>query len=368
MSLCPRRRDRSEREKFDNKIDVGVLGATGIVGQQLVVLLDRHPWFQLTWLGTSERSKGRRYGDLPWRLPGKVPDSAVGLRAESLRPVRAPRLVFSVLDAAVAGEVERDFAIAGHYVVSNARNFRMDPLVPLLVPVVNAHHLDLVATQQRKKGWSGAIVTNPRCRALFLAVVLEALRDFDVQRVIVTPLEASSDTVYPDVPSLDVISNVIPWMEREGDEIAAETQKALGRLAGDAIEADPMRISVERMHLPVFDNQMEMVSVELRERVSTQRVGEAFREFSGARQAFPLPSAPAKPIVVRGERDRPQPPLDTERARGTVVHVGSLGKCSVLNHKFVIFRHNTIRGAAGAALLNAELIVARSFSVRQTKP
>lgn len=190
MSLWPRRRDQSEREKSGNKIDVGVLGAAGIVGQHLLVLLDRHPWFQLTWLGTSERSRGRRYGDLPWRLPGKVPDSAMGLRVESLRPVRAPHMVFSVLDAAAAGEVERDFAGAGHYVFSNARNFRMDPLVPLLVPAVNPHHLDLVATQQRKKGWSGAIVTNPHCRALFLAVVLEALRDFDVQRVIVSGPEA----------------------------------------------------------------------------------------------------------------------------------------------------------------------------------
>ena len=363
MGLWPRRRDRLEKKQFDNRIRVGLLGATGIVGQQLVVLLDRHPWFQLTWLGTSERSSGRRYGDLPWRLPGKVPDSAAGLRVESLRPVGAPHMVFSVLDGVAAGEVERDFAVAGHYVVSNARDFRMDPLVPLLVPVVNAHHLDLLATQQRKKGWSGAIVTNPHCRALFLAVVLEALRDFDVQRVIVTPLEAPSGTGYPDVPSLDVISNVIPWMEREGDEIEAETQKVLGRLAGDAIEADPIRIS----HSPVLQNQMEMVSVELRERVSTERVAEAFREFSGARQAFPLPSAPAKPIAVHGERDRPQQHLDTESARGTVVHVGSLGECSVLDYKFVIFRHNTIRGAAGAALLNAELIVARSFSARQTK-
>lgn len=344
---------------------MGLLGASDIAGQQLVVLLDRHPWFQLTWLGTSERSKGRRYLDLPWKLPGKVPDSAVGLRVESLRPVGAPHMVFSVLDGAAAREVERDFAVAGHYVVSNAQNFRMDPLVPLLVPVVNARHLDLVETQQRKKGWRGAIVTNPHCRASFLAVVLEALRDFDIQRVIVTPLEAQSDTGYPGVPSLDATSEVVPWTEREGDEIEAETQKVLGRLAGDAIEADPIRIS----HLPVLNNQMEMVSVELRARVSPERVAEALREFSGARQAFPLPSAPAKPIVVHGDRDRPQPPLaDSESARGTVVHVGILGKCSVLDYKFAIFGHNTIRGAADAALLNAELIVARSFSVRQTKP
>jgi aspartate-semialdehyde dehydrogenase len=368
MRLWPHRREPGKRTWSGDKISVGVLGATDIVGQQLVALLDGHPWFEVRWLGTSERSEGRRYGELPWRLPGKVPDGAAHLELEKLRPVGAPHLLFSVLDAAAAGAVERDFALAGHYVVSSARNFRMDPLVPLLVPAVNAQHLGLVAAQRREKGWSGAIVTNPNGSTLFLAVVLRALCGFDVQRATVTGLEAVSDAGHPRVGSGDVVSQVTPSTERSGEDIEAETQKILGRLVGDSIEAHPVRVSAEGMRFPVLDSHMKTVSVELGSRVSREQIVEALREFSATPQAFPLPSAPVKPIVVHGEHDRPPPRLETERARGMVAHVGGLGTCSVLDYKFVIFEQNAIRGAAAAAVLNAELIVARSLAIRQMEP
>jgi aspartate-semialdehyde dehydrogenase len=356
MSLWQRR-----RERVATKIEVGVLGATGMVGQQLIVLLEQHPWFQITWLAASERSQGHRYGDLPWRLPGKVPAGLADQRVELPRPRDAPQLVFSALDPAAAGEAEPAFAAAGHYVVSNARNFRMDPLVPLLIPEVNAQHLDLVLTQQQKKRWSGAIVTNPNCSAVFLAMVLGALREFHVKRVVVTTLQVLSGAGYPGVASADSAANVIPWIEGEEDKIETETQKILGRLVVDSIEPDPIQISAQASRVPVLHGHTEMVSLELAERVSSEQVGEAFREFSGAARALHLPSAPAKPILVHEERDRPQPRLDAETGRGMLVHVGRLRKCSALDHKFVVVGHNLVRGAAGAALLNAELIIARQL-------
>jgi aspartate-semialdehyde dehydrogenase len=369
MSLWPRRREPLDRGARGTKIPVGVLGATGTVGQQLVALLEQHPWFELTWVAAGERSQGHRYGDLPWRLPGKMPSHVAERRVETLRPDGAPQVVFSALDAATAGEAERAFAIAGHYVISNARNLRMDPLVPLLIPEVNPQHLDLVGAQQKKKRWNGAIVTNPNCSAVFLAMVLGALRGFHVQRVVVNTLQALSGAGYPGVPSMDVLANVIAWIEGKEDKIEAETQKILGRLAGDSIEAHPVRISAQATRVPMLYGHTELVSVELGERVSREQVAEAFREFSGAPQALHLPSAPAKPIVVHEERDRPQPHLDAEGAGGMVVHVGRLRKCPVLDYKFVVLGHNTIRGAAGAALLNAELMVARSlFALGQMEP
>jgi aspartate-semialdehyde dehydrogenase len=278
-------------------------------------------------------------------------------------------MVFSALDPAAAGEAEPAFAAAGHYVVSNARNFRMDPLVPLLVPEVNAQHLDLVEIQQQKKRWSGAIVTSPDCSTVFLAVVLGALRQFQVKRVLVTTLQALSGTDYRGVASVDAAADVIPCVDGEEHNIETETQKILGRLVVDSIVPDPVQISAQAARVPVFHGHTEMVSLELDERVSSEQVREAFREFSSSAHALHLPSAPAKPILVHEERDRPKSHLDAESGRGMLVHVCRLRKCSVLGHKFVVLGHNLIRGAAGAAVLNAELIVARSlFAPAQRLP
>jgi aspartate-semialdehyde dehydrogenase len=360
---------RQRPERVATKIEVGILGATAMVGQQLIALLEQHPWFQITWLAASEPSQGHRYGDLPWRLPGKVPAGLTDQKVEAPRPRDAPQLVFSALDAAAAGEMEPAFAAAGHYVVSNARNFRMDPFVPLLIPEVNAQHLDLVLIQQQRKRWRGAIVTNPNCSTIFLAIVLAALREFHVKRGVVTTMQALSGAGYPGVASADSAANVIPWIEGEEEEIEIETQKILGRFMVNSIEPASVQISAQASRVPVLHGHTEMVSLEMGERVSSEQVEEAFREFPGVARTLHLPSAPTKPIVVHLERDRPQPRLDAETGAGMLVHVGRVRKCSVLDHKFVVLGHNLIRGAAGAALLNAELLVARQlFAPEQGLP
>jgi len=363
MKLWGRERDSLVREGLATKIEVGVLGATGAVGQQLIALLENHPWFQVTWLAASERSAGHKYKELPWRLTGKVPNGVADRKVETLQSGGAPHMVFSALDAAVAGDVERAFAQAGHYVVSNARNHRMDPLVPLVIPEVNPEHTQLMHAQQKHNRWGGAIVTNPNCSTTFLALALVALRDFEVRRVMVTTLQAPSEAGYAVGASMESVANVIPWIEGEEDKIETETPKILGRLAGDSVEAHPMRISAQVSRVSVVQGHTEMVSVEFAERASVEQIAEAFREFSGAARAFRLPSAPATPIVVHEEQDRPQPRLDAESAQQLMsVHVGRLRKCSVLDWKFVLVGHNIVRGAAGAAILNAELIVARALT------
>lgn len=357
MSLWRRERDRSVREVLASKIEVGVLGATGIVGQQLIAFLENHPWFEVTWLAASERSAGHKYRELPWRLPGKVPNGVADRKVETLNPAGAPHMVFSALAAAAAGEAERAFAGAGRYVFSNARNHRMDPLVPLVIPEVNPEHLKLMQAQQKHKRWNGAIITNPNCSTIFLALALGALRDFEVRRVMVTVLQAPSEAGYPGVGA----ANVTPWIEGEEDKIETETQKLLGRLAGNSIEAHPMRISAAVSRVPVLNGHTEMVSVEFAQRTSLEEITDALREFSGAAQAFRLPSALANPIVVHEEQNRPQPCLDADSVQGLPVHVGRLRKCPILDWKFVLVGHNTIIAAAAAAILNAELIVARSL-------
>lgn len=366
MRLWPYGHERAE--VATGKMEVGLLGATGIVGQQFVALLEHHPWFQLTWIGASDRSQGRRYGNLPWRLPGKVPENVADLRVEELRPASAPALVFSALDAAVAGGAEAAFAAAGHYVVSSARNFRMDGLVPLLVPEVNAHHLDLLDEQQKRKKWSGAIITNPNCGAIFLAMVLAALREFEVKRAIVTTLQALDGAGHSGVVSTDAAGNVIPWIEGEEGQIESETQKILGRFEGDSVVPHAVAISAQAARVPVLYGHTELVSVELGDRVRRESIVEALREFAGVRQALRLPSAPLRPIIVHEELDRPQPRFDVESGGGMLVHVGRLRPCPVLDYKFVVLGHNTIRGAAGAALLNAELLIAWSLFGHQCEP
>ncbi|MGH9796185.1 MAG: aspartate-semialdehyde dehydrogenase, partial [Candidatus Acidiferrales bacterium] len=216
---------------MSTRMEVGILGATGMVGQQFVALLAAHPWFRVTWLGASERSAGRRYRELPWRLPAPLADEIGSLSIETLAPGRGPRLVFSALDANVAAEAEAAFAAAGHVVVSNARNHRMDPLVPLLVPEINPEHLALIPQQRRERVWTGAIVTNPNCSTVFLALALAALRDLEPDRVLVTTMQALSGAGYPGVASVDALGNVIPYIAGEEEKIETETQKILGQLS-----------------------------------------------------------------------------------------------------------------------------------------
>lgn len=337
------------------RIDVGVLGATGMVGQQFVSRLAQHPWFNLTWLAASERSEGRAYKSVaPWRLSTPIPDGLADRVVESCTPGRAPKVVFSGLDASVAGEIEGAFAAAGHIVVSNARNYRMDPLVPLLIPEVNAEHLQVLPEQRAAKGWTGAIVTNPNCSTIVLALALAPLRHFDIRSVVVSTMQAVSGAGYPGVPSLDILGNVVPYIGGEEEKMQTETLKILGSDGGRVPHAAV--VSAHTNRVPVIDGHTMTVSVDLGEKPTTEDVVAALRAFRGRPQELGLPSAPQPAIVVMDEPNRPQPRLDADLGRGMAVSVGRVRPCPVLHTRFVALGHNTVRGAAGAAILNAELM------------
>jgi len=344
------------------RIEVGILGATGMVGQQFISQLRNHPWFTLTWLAASERSEGRKYVEAaPWRLEASPPDGLGSRLVQAAVPGRGPRLVFSALDAGVAGEIEEAFAAAGHLVVSNARNHRLDATVPLLVPEVNADHLALAASQRAAKGWGGAIVTNPNCSTVVLSMALAPLRPFGLRSCIVTTMQAVSGAGYPGVPSFDILGNAIPFISGEEEKIEIETRKILGTLAGGRVEMHAVAVSAHTNRVPVLDGHTETVSVALGQPIEAADLRAAFEAFRGAPQELGLPSAPPHPIVYLDQPNRPQPRFDAMRDGGMTVSVGRLRPCPVLGWKFVTLGHNTIRGAAGAAVLNAELIVSRGW-------
>ena len=338
-------------------IDVGILCATGTVGQQFITLLAEHPWFRTAWLGASERSEGKQYRDATsWRLATGLPDDVAKLTVESVNPKRAPRLVFSALDSSVAGEVETAFAQAGHVVVSNSRNHRMDPAVPLLIPEVNADHLALLDAQ-RASGLKGGIVTNPNCAAVVLAMALAPLRQFRLKTVIITTMQAVSGAGYPGVPSWDVLGNIIPYIGGgEEEKIETETRKILGCIRDGRVEMHPMAISAQTTRVAVRNGHTSSISVGFEQRPPLDAIVEAWKTFKGRPQILNLPSAPAQPIEYLTEQNRPQPALDVDRGAGMTVTVGRLRPCPVLDYKFIALGHNTIRGAAGAAILNAELM------------
>lgn len=342
---------------MDNRIEVGVLGATGMVGQHFIRFLENHPWFRLTWLGASERSAGKKYRDIAtWHLSGVVPADVAGRMVEESRPGNAPRLLFSAMDASVATEIERAFAQAGHVIVSNSRNHRMERDVPLLVPEVNADHLRLIPGQQRARGWTGRIVTNPNCSTMVLSMALAPLKQFGITRVVVTTMQAISGAGYPGVPSVDINANVIPYIGGEEEKMQQETQKILGEFRGDHIYPLDAKVSAHCNRVPVLDGHTIAVSVELENKPSPEDIVESFERFAGVPQQRTLPSAPEQPVFYMTQQDRPQPRKDVERERGMATFIGRLRDCPVLDYKFVALGHNTVRGAAGAAVLNAELM------------
>lgn len=342
---------------MSSRVEVGVLGATGMVGQQFVRLLAAHPWFTATWLAGSERSAGRRYADAAsWKLSTAMPEADAARMVEAPVPGTGPKLVFSALDAAVAGDLEQAFAAAGHIVVSNARNYRMDPLVPLLVPEINADHLGLLPHQQAEYGWKGGLVTNPNCSTVFLALALAPLRALGLTATNVVTLQATSGAGYPGVASLDILGNVVPFIGGEEDKLESEPQKILGTLADRAVQPHPVVVSAHTTRVAVVDGHTEMISVQFERPVSAGAIRAAFDAFRGEPQVRQLPSAPRQPLVYLEAENRPQPRLDVDRERGMAVFLGRLRPCRVLQHKFVALGHNTVRGAAGAALLNAELM------------
>ena len=348
-----------------NKIRVGILGATGMVGQHFIRFLQGHPWFEITALAASGRSEGQPYGKVcRWVISSEMPPAVRGMVLESCEPKLACDLVFSALPSDVAGSIEEAFAAAGYWVSSNASSHRMDADVPLLIPEVNPDHIGILEYQRRKRGWQrGFIVTNPNCCAVPLAMALKPLADhFGVSKVSVVTMQALSGAGYPGVPSLDILDNVIPYIGGEEPKVESEPQKLLGAVEGETIRPADFAVSAQCNRVAVRDGHFEVVSVALKQSgVTVEEVVEAMSAFRALPQELNLPSAPQHPIVVRPERDRPQPQYDRDEGRGMSVVVGRVRPCPVLDFKFMVLGHNTIRGAAGAAVLNAELLKAKGY-------
>lgn len=342
---------------METRIEVGILGATGMVGQHFVKFLQGHPWFDLKWLGASDRSAGKKYRDaMHWHLGGVVPATVADLVVEESKPGNAPRLLFSAMDASVATDIERAFAAAGHVVVSNSKNHRMERDVPLLVPEINPDHLKLVPGQQRARGWKGQIVTNPNCSTVVLTMGLGPLKQFGITKVIATTMQAISGAGWPGVPSMDITGNVIPYIGGEEEKMQVETQKILGEFRGDHIEPLAAKVSAHCNRVAVVDGHTVTVSVEFSGKPTAEDLRHAFDTYATLPQQRHLPSAPERPVQYMEQQDRPQPRKDAERDRGMAAFVGRLRACPVLDWKFVALGHNTVRGAAGAAVLNAELM------------
>ena len=343
------------------RMPVAVLGATGTVGQRFIEMLAGHPWFDLVAITGSERRAGQRYGDaVTWRLPSAPPATVLDL------PLLAPdaelpvQIVFSALPTEVATEIEPVLAARGHFVFSNASSYRMAEDVPLLIPEVNPDHVGLLERQRAARGWRGAIITNPNCSTIQLALALKPLVDaFGVKRIAVTTLQAISGAGYPGVASYDILDNVIPYIGQEEEKIERETRKLLGSFVGDAIVPAPIAISAQCTRVAVREGHLACVSVELGRDVESADLIAAWRAFRAEPQERALPTAPQPAILVREEVDRPQPLHDRDTGNGMAIVVGRVRPCPILGHKFIVLGHNTIRGAAGASLLNAELLVAR---------
>jgi aspartate-semialdehyde dehydrogenase len=350
--------------RFEKKFRAGVLGATGMVGQRFVQMLANHPWFELTDLAASERSSGKKYGDaVKWHLDSPVPESAHNLVVKDLAPNLDCDFVFSALDSSVAGPAEEDFARAGYPVLSNSKNHRMDSDVPLLVPEVNASHLDAIPLQQKNRGYDGGfIVTNPNCSTAGLVLVLKPLADaFGLEKIFVVTMQAVSGAGYPGVASLDILGNVVPFISGEEEKMEAEPQKLLGKWEGGRFVEAGLGISAHCNRVPVRDGHLECVSLSLKKIASIREVAEVLRDFAVDEELASLPTAVRNPIVVVDEDNRPQPRLDSGAGHGMAAVVGRIRECSLLDVKLALLSHNLVRGAAGAAVLNAELLASRGF-------
>ncbi len=337
------------------RIPVGVLGATGTVGQRLVERLAGHPWFALCELGASKDSAGRPYGEaVTWRLPGELPNGVGDLRVKSIEEKWESPLLFSALEADAASSIELELVRRGHSVVSNARVYRLDPDVPLLIPEVNPDHLALVNRQKAR--WPGALVTNPNCSVIGFCLALAPLhREFGVRAAHLVTLQSLSGAGYPGVPALDLADNLVPFIEGEEAKLVEEPRKVLGRWTGSSVEPAEIAVSAQVHRVPIHEGHQLAVSVKLGRPATLEEVAAALSSFRGRPQALGLPSAPRCPIHLLRDRDRPQPRLDRDREAGMAVAVGQLRRCPVLDVRFSALVHNTIRGAAGAAILNAEL-------------
>ena len=345
------------------KIPVGILGATGAVGQKFILLLSDHPWFEIRELAASQRSSGKRYQDVVnWKQERPVPDTIREMMVKDCEPNLECKIVFSGLDSSVAGEVEEAFAQAGYWVFSNAKNHRMDSDVPLVIAELNPDHLNMVPHQQKNRGWEGAIITNANCSAVVLALSIGPLHKmFGLETVHVVTFQALSGAGYPGVSSLDILGNVIPFISGEEDKIESETQKILGALDGHQFSPAPFTVSAHANRVPVEEGHLECVSVKLKQKAGPEEVTRCWQEFRGSEHELNLPSAPQQPVVVVSEEDRPQPRRDVWKYEGMSALVGRVRPCPLFDVKYVVLGHNTIRGAAGASLLNAELVLKKGM-------
>jgi aspartate-semialdehyde dehydrogenase len=343
------------------KIRVGVLGATGAVGQRFVQLLSDHPYFEIAEVAASERSAGKHYKEAvagKWILDFDIPAQIASMTVKECKPGLACKVVFSALDSSVAGPIEEDFAKAGYYVVSNSKNHRFDEDVPMLIPEVNSDHLGIIPVQQKKRGWKGFITVKPNCSLQSYLVALAPLhRKFGVKRAIVTTMQAVSGAGYPGVASLDILDNLVPYIGGEEEKSEKEPLKILGHIEGDRIvDAKGVKFSAHCNRVNIVDGHTATVSVEFERKPTREEIIASWDEFSGEPQELALPSAPKRAIVYRTEENRPQPRLDRMQDGGMGIVVGRLRPCNVFDYRFVCLSHNTIRGAAGGAVLIAELL------------
>jgi len=343
------------------KQPIGILGATGMVGQRFIQLLENHPWFEVAWLAASDRSSGKLYGEAAkWRLDTPLPERIANMTVAPAEPDGAPRVIFAALDAAIAREMEPKFANAGCAVVSNSSAYRMAANVPLVIPEINAEHLHLIEEQPSRQESGGYMVTNPNCSTIGLVMALKPIEErFGIEQIFVTTMQAVSGAGYPGVPSMDILGNVVPYIGSEEEKMEAETLKLLGKLQGHAVTPLNARITAHCNRVAVEDGHTESVSIKLGNKLGRTATREdiltawaEYRPLSGMN----LPTAPNQPVEWAPQDDRPQPRLDRNRGKGMAVTVGRLRPCGVLDWKFTVLSHNTIRGAAGAAILNAELL------------
>ena len=350
------------RNEHEIAVEVGILGATGMVGQRFIQLLENHPWFRITWLAASDRSSGKRYEDAAkWRLDTPCPERIAKMTISPAEPDGAPKVIFAALDTDIARDLEPRFAAAGCAVISNSSAFRMHPDVPLVIPEVNADHLHLIEGQSWRRESGGYIVTNPNCSAMGLVLALKPIEErFGIEQIFVTTMQAVSGAGYPGVASIDILGNVVPFIKSEEEKMEAETLKLLGKLRGDAIVPLEARMSAHCNRVAVEDGHTESVSIKLGNKLGRPATRDEllaawaeYRPLAGQ----DLPMAPAQPVEWIAAEDRPQPRLDKNRGRGMTVSVGRLRPCGLLDWKFTLLSHNTIRGAAGAAIVNAELLM-----------
>lgn len=345
---------------MNRKYRVGILGATGMVGQRFIELLVDHPQFEVTAVAASDRSQGKTFGEAcTWRLSGDMPAAVRPLPVQPPAPPLDCDLVFSSLPGEIARETEGSFAAAGYPVISNSSAFRMDEDVPLLIPEVNHEHIALLKQQRNKYSKGGFIVTNPNCSTIMIALALAPLHAaFGVESCVATTLQALSGAGYPGVASLDIIDNVLPFIGGEEEKIETETVKILGRFNESKIDPAPMAVSAQCHRVNVADGHMAAVRVKFARKPSLNDLRNALTSFRSLPQELGLHSAPTEPIVIRDEENRPQPKLDRDAGKGMTITAGRIKPDTVLDYRFVVLSHNTIRGAAGAAILNAELLLA----------